>query len=98
MLTVAKIQVKNTSEQFGVAFLGQIPLDAEVCTAGDLGVPIVAGNPESPQSGAFSDDAAKELVTVLEKSDAEDELTIQLKRGIATVLEKSDAEDELTIL
>ena len=66
---------KNTSEQFGVAFLGQIPLDAEVCTAGDLGVPIVAGNPESPQSGAFSD-AAKELVTVLEKSDAEDELTI----------------------
>jgi ATP-binding protein involved in chromosome partitioning len=66
---------KNTSEQFSVAFLGQIPLDAEVCTAGDLGVPIVAGNPESPQSEAFSD-AAKELVTVLEKSDAEDELTI----------------------
>ena len=41
---------KNTSERFGVAFLGQIPLDAEVCTAGDIGVPIVAGHPESPQS------------------------------------------------
>ena len=39
---------KNTSERFGVAFLGQIPLDAEVCTAGDIGVPIVAGHPESP--------------------------------------------------
>ncbi len=66
---------KNTSERFGTAFLGQIPLDAEVCTAGDIGVPIVAGNPESPQSEAFGGVAA-ELVTVLEESGAEDELTI----------------------
>ena len=66
---------KNTSERFGVAFLGQIPLDAEVCTAGDIGVPIVAGNPTSPQSGAFGD-AANELVSVLEESGEEDELTI----------------------
>ena len=66
---------KNTSERFGVAFLGQIPLDAEVCTAGDIGVPIVAGHPESPQSGAFGTVAA-ELATVLEESGEEDELTI----------------------
>ena len=66
---------KNTSERFGVAFLGQIPLDAEVCTAGDIGVPIVAGHPESPQSEAFGAVAA-ELATVLEESDEEDELTI----------------------
>ena len=66
---------RNTSERFGVAFLGQIPLDAEVCTAGDLGVPIVAGHPESPQSEAFGA-VAQELETVLEESDDEDELTI----------------------
>ena len=66
---------KNTSERFGVAFLGQIPLDAEVCTAGDIGVPIVAGHPESPQSGAFGA-VASELAAVLEESGEEDELTI----------------------
>ena len=66
---------KNTSERFGVAFLGQIPLDAEVCTAGDLGVPIVAGHPESPQSEAFGT-VAQELTSVLEESGDDDELTI----------------------
>lgn len=66
---------RNTSERFGVAFLGQIPLDAEVCTAGDIGVPIVAGHPESPQSEAFGV-VAKELGVVLEESGEEDELTI----------------------
>ena len=66
---------KNTSERFGVAFLGQIPLDAEVCTAGDIGVPIVAGHPESPQSEAFGE-VAKELEIVLDESGEEDELTI----------------------
>lgn len=66
---------RNMSERFGVALLGQIPLDAEVCTAGDIGVPIVAGHPESPQSEAFGT-VAKELETVLEESVEEDELTI----------------------
>ena len=66
---------KNTSERFGVAFLGQIPLDAEVCTAGDIGVPIVAGHPESPQSEAFGE-VAQELESVLEESGDDDELTI----------------------
>ena len=66
---------KNMSERFGVEFLGQIPLDAEVCTAGDIGVPIVAGHPESPQSEAFGA-VAQELETVLEETGDEDELTI----------------------
>ena len=66
---------KNMSERFGVEFLGQIPLDAEVCTAGDIGVPIVAGHPESPQSEAFGA-VAQELETVLDETGDEDELTI----------------------
>lgn len=66
---------KKTSERYGVAFLGEIPLDAEVCTAGDLGVPIVAGHPDSHQAGAFSD-VASMLDQVLKESGDEDELTI----------------------
>ncbi len=66
---------KNMSERFSVALLGQIPLDAEVCTAGDLGVPIVAGHPDSPQSEAFGT-AAMELQTVLKESGEEEELKI----------------------
>ena len=66
---------RNMSDRFGVAFLGQIPLDAEVCTAGDIGVPIVAGHPESPQSEAFGA-VAKELEAVLAEIGEEDELTI----------------------
>ena len=66
---------KNMSERFSVALLGQIPLDAEVCTAGDIGVPIVAGHPDSPQTAAFAGVAA-ELDKVLQESGDDDELTI----------------------
>lgn len=66
---------KTMSERFGVSLLGQIPLDAEVCTAGDLGVPIVAGHPDSPQSAAFGTVATK-LEEVLQESGEEEELTI----------------------
>lgn len=66
---------RKTSERFGVTFLGEIPLDAEVCTAGDIGVPIVAGHPDSPQAGAFGTVATK-LNDILQESGEEDELTI----------------------
>ena len=63
------------SEKLGARFLGEIPLDAEVCTAGDLGVPIVASHPDSPQSQAFHHIAAQ-LVEELGDQDSEDELKI----------------------
>lgn len=66
---------KKTSERFAVSFLGEIPLDAEVCTAGDLGVPIVAGHPDSHQAEAFGD-VASALDEVLKESGDEDALTI----------------------
>lgn len=66
---------RKTSERLGVAFLGDIPLDAEVCTAGDIGVPIVAGQPESPQSKAFAS-VVTELEKVLIEGGDDDELTI----------------------
>ena len=64
-----------TSEKLGTRFLGDIPLDAEVCTAGDLGVPIVASHPDSPQSQAFRG-VAHQLVEVLDEEDSDDELKI----------------------
>ena len=65
----------KTSEKLGTRFLGEIPLDAEVCTAGDLGVPIVASHPDSPQSQAFRN-ISHQLVEVLSDQDSDDELKI----------------------
>lgn len=66
---------KKTSEKLGVAFLGQIPIDAEICTGGDLGVPIVASNPDSPQSAAFRH-AAAVLVEQISSQAPQSELKI----------------------
>jgi ATP-binding protein involved in chromosome partitioning len=41
------------AKQFNIPFLGEIPLVREVREAGDNGKPLVAANPEHPQSLAF---------------------------------------------
>ena len=41
------------SERLGVPFLGEIPTDAGISEGGDLGVPVVAGRPESAAGQAF---------------------------------------------
>jgi ATP-binding protein involved in chromosome partitioning len=46
------------ARQFGVPFLGEIPLVGEIRAAGDRGVPLVAADPDHPQSRAFLDIAA----------------------------------------
>ncbi len=46
---------EKVARQLGVAFLGEIPLDAEVAVSGDEGIPIVAKNPDSPVSRAYRD-------------------------------------------
>jgi ATP-binding protein involved in chromosome partitioning len=66
---------KKTSEKLGVSFLGQIPIDPEICTGGDLGVPIVASNPDSPQSAAFRH-AADLLVEQISNQGPQSELKI----------------------
>ncbi len=42
------------AERLGVPFLGEVPLDPAVRDAGDRGIPIVAADPSSPQSNAFT--------------------------------------------
>ncbi len=41
--------------EMGVPFLGQIPLDPDVVMAGDAGIPLLRGGPQSPAAKAFGD-------------------------------------------
>jgi ATP-binding protein involved in chromosome partitioning len=43
--------------EYGLHFLGQVPLGMEVREGGDKGVPVVVSFPDSPQSQAFRDTA-----------------------------------------
>jgi ATP-binding protein involved in chromosome partitioning len=43
----------RVAEEFGVPLLGQIPLEMETRKGGDIGVPIVVGQPSSAQAKAF---------------------------------------------
>jgi ATP-binding protein involved in chromosome partitioning len=44
---------RKASEHLGVPFLGEIPLDGEVCEGGDEGRPILLRNPGSPASAVL---------------------------------------------
>jgi ATP-binding protein involved in chromosome partitioning len=44
---------QRLAEQYGVPFLGAVPLGMDVREGGDKGVPIVVSQPESPQALAF---------------------------------------------
>ncbi|MBV9959392.1 MAG: Mrp/NBP35 family ATP-binding protein [Acidobacteria bacterium] len=44
---------EKLAEQYGVPFLGAVPLGMEVREGGDKGVPVVVSQPESPQAAAF---------------------------------------------
>jgi ATP-binding protein involved in chromosome partitioning len=44
---------QKLAEQYGVPFLGSVPLGIEVREGGDRGIPVVISNPDSPQARAF---------------------------------------------
>ncbi|MEN9798862.1 MAG: ATP-binding Mrp/Nbp35 family protein [Pseudomonadota bacterium] len=44
---------RKAAEQFGVPFLGEIPLELKVREAGDAGTPVVASHPDSTEAQAF---------------------------------------------
>lgn len=50
---------ERTAKQFGIPFLGHIPLDGEVRAGGDNGEPVTARGLDSPQAKAFYDLAGK---------------------------------------
>jgi ATP-binding protein involved in chromosome partitioning len=43
------------AREMGVPFLGQIPIDPEVVTAGDAGAPLLRDGPQSPAAKAFAE-------------------------------------------
>jgi ATP-binding protein involved in chromosome partitioning len=44
---------QRLADEYGVPFLGSVPLGIEVREGGDKGVPVVVSTPESPQAQAF---------------------------------------------
>src|SRR2546423_10925479 len=44
---------EKLAEQYGVPFLGAVPLGLDVRAGGDSGVPVVVSEPDSPQARAF---------------------------------------------
>ncbi len=55
---------ERMAQQFGVPFLGEIPLVREIRAAGDTGKPIVAADPQHPQSQAFRAIAERIVVEI----------------------------------
>jgi ATP-binding protein involved in chromosome partitioning len=49
---------QKESERLGIPLLGRVPLEPVVCDAGDTGVPVVIGQPESAAAEAFQEIAA----------------------------------------
>jgi ATP-binding protein involved in chromosome partitioning len=45
---------QKLAEQYGVPFLGAVPMGLDVREGGDKGIPIVISHPESPQAVAFT--------------------------------------------
>jgi ATP-binding protein involved in chromosome partitioning len=49
---------QKESERLGIPLLGRIPLDPSVCDAGDTGVPVAIGQPETKAGEEFHKIAA----------------------------------------
>ena len=57
---------KKMAEQFGVPFLGEIPIDPEIRIGGDSGVPVVESHPDSTAAKAFTK-IAETILNTIEK-------------------------------
>ena len=67
---------KRLADDLDVPFLGQIPIDPEICQEADKGIPFVVEHTHSPAAKAF-----KKIVTNVENFlDAEKENKIQHKK------------------
>jgi ATP-binding protein involved in chromosome partitioning len=58
---------QKESERLGIPLLGRIPLDPEVCDAGDTGVPVAIGQPDTKAGAEFHKIAAA-VVEILSQS------------------------------
>ena len=58
---------QKESERLGIPLLGRIPLESAVCDAGDAGVPVVVGQPESRAGQEFRQIAAAVVDVLMNK-------------------------------
>ncbi len=58
---------QKESERLGIPLIGRIPLDPDVCDAGDTGVPVAIGHPDT-QAGAEFHKIAAAVVEILSQS------------------------------
>ena len=61
---------RRASEELGVPFLGEVPLDPKVTWGGDQGAPVVASAPDSPASQALRE-VARQVIARLEATAAQ---------------------------
>ena len=61
---------RRASEELGVPFLGEVPLDPRVTLGGDQGAPVVTSSPDSPASQALRE-VARKLIAQLEATAAQ---------------------------
>ena len=61
---------RRASEELGIPFLGEVPLDPRVTLGGDQGAPVVTFAPDSPASQALRD-VARNLIVQLEATAAQ---------------------------
>ncbi|CAL5427495.1 unnamed protein product [Camellia sinensis] len=64
---------RKTADEMGLQFLGEIPLEVEIRSCSDEGVPVVISNPDSTISKAYSDVALK-VVSRLEELSKQQQL------------------------
>ena len=50
---------ERDAEKLGIPFLGRVPIDPAIRVGGDIGLPLVVANPDSPQAKAFMDIASR---------------------------------------
>ena len=55
---------ERTASEMGIQFLGRVPIEPNVVTSGDSGVPIVAAAPDSASAKAFNEIAERVIRTV----------------------------------
>lgn len=69
---------QKLADEYGLNFLGQVPLGIEVREGGDSGTPVVISSPDSPQSAAFRR-AAEEVARQVSIEAMKPELVILTK-------------------
>ena len=67
-------------DEYGLNFLGEVPMGMEVREGGDKGIPVVVSFPDSPQSLAF-DTVAEEVARHISIEAMKPELTILTRAG-----------------